>query len=375
MDAADIRRFRANWQDEVDNAFHYRAMAAHESNPRLAQIYERLAGMEDAHAAFWEERLRQAGQPVGQRRPSWRSRLLGRMARWWGARAILPTIAAAETADRNRYGVQAESRGTGMMAEERSHAHVLERILAGSPDGISGAAISRLEGRHRASAGNALRAAVLGANDGLCSNLSLLMGITGTGATHHTLVLAGLAGLLAGACSMALGEWMSVRSASELAEREIAVERDELEQRPQEEIDELRLIYEAKGLEEGQARRLAEQLLQNRGTALDTLAREELGIDPGDLKGSPLQAAGWSFLLFASGAIVPLLPYLLAHERLALPLSLAVSAAGLFAIGGAITLFTGRSVLRTGIRQVLLGGLAAGITYGAGHLVAWGMRP
>jgi VIT1/CCC1 family predicted Fe2+/Mn2+ transporter len=234
--------------------------------------------------------------------------------------------------------------------------------------GLSGPELAMLEGRHRGG-GNTLRAAVLGANDGLVSNLSLVMGVAGAAAAETTLLLTGLAGLVAGACSMAMGEWLSVTSSRELNQKQIATEAEELREAPEEEKEELVLIYQAKGLEEDQARALAERLLSNTQTALDTLAREELGIDPEELGGSAWQAGAWSFLLFSAGAIVPVAPFFVLTGAWAFATSLAASAVALMAIGVGTSLFTGRSALFSALRQLAIGGAAAGITFGVGRLV------
>ncbi|HEX9523317.1 MAG TPA: VIT1/CCC1 transporter family protein, partial [Reyranella sp.] len=225
-----------------------------------------------------------------------------------------------------------------------------------------------LEGRHRGG-GNTLRAAVLGANDGLVSNLSLVMGVAGAAVAENTIVLTGLAGLVAGACSMAMGEWLSVTSSRELYQSQIATEAEELRDVPEEEKEELVLIYQAKGIEESQARTLADRLLSEQGTALDTLAREELGIDPKELGGSAWQAAAWSFFLFAAGAIVPLGPFLLVSGGAALMASLAASGLALALIGAGTSLFTGRGAVFSALRQLAIGLAAAGVTYGAGAIV------
>jgi VIT1/CCC1 family predicted Fe2+/Mn2+ transporter len=253
-----------------------------------------------------------------------------------------------------------------MPAQERSHARVLQAMLQ-RREGMAGAELARVEGRHRSTSGNALRAAVLGANDGLCSNLALVMGVAGASANRSAIAITGVAGLIAGACSMALGEWISVTSSRELAQRELRVERDELAAAPEQEREELQLIYEAKGVPSEEAKQLSRHLLRDQGAALDVLAREELGIDPGDLGGSARTAALASFLLFAFGAMFPVLPYLVASGTAALVASLALSGLVLFGIGAAITLFTGRPVWRSGGRQVLLGLAAAGLTFGVGR--------
>ena len=368
-DRADVERYRENWQDEVDSAAEYRTMASREPDPKIAKVYSNLAKMEEAHVGFWEERLRAAGEKVGARRPSWRSRALIWIAKRLGADAVLSTIAAKEAADRNVYVKQPETGGTRMSAQEQWHTRVLGQLIRTQPRGVSGNFLGRLEGRHRAVGGNALRAAVLGANDGLCSNLSLVMGVAGASIERHGILVTGVAGLIAGACSMALGEWVSVTSARELAEREIRIESSELEEDPKGEGEELQLIYEAKGLGASEAKRVVDQLLSDKTATLDALAREELGIDPNDLGGSAYEAALASFMLFALGAVVPIVPFLFIGSDVAVIASVVLSALALFAIGAAITIFTGVTVWRSGGRQLALGLGAAGVTFAIGRLI------
>src|ERR1700688_3915587 len=361
--ADDVGRYRENWQDEVDSAAEYRVMASNEPDPKIAKVYSNLAKMEEAHIGFWEERLRAAGEQVGERRPSWRSRAIMWIAKRLGADAVLSTIAAKEAADRNVYVKQPETSGTRMSSQEQWHTRVLGQLLRTQPQGLSGSFLGRLEGRHRAVGGNALRAAVLGANDGLCSKISLVMGVAGAAINRHGILVTGVAGLIAGACSMALGEWVSVTSARELAEREIRIESSELEEDPKGEGEELQLIYESKGLSSDEAKRVVDQMLPDKTATLDALAREELGIDPTELGGSAWEAALASFMLFALGAIVPILPFLATAGRVAVVASVRLSGLALVAIGAAITIFTGVPVLRSGSRQLALGLLAAGVTF------------
>jgi vacuolar iron transporter family protein len=365
---SDVERYRENLQAEVDSAAQYHALAAAEPRTTVADVYRKLAAAEERHAAFWEARLEKAGSPRRERRPSWRARTLMWIARRIGPSFVLPTIASHEYAERNTYLVHPETRGTNMTEEERMHARVLQGLVA-KDKGVEGATLGQLEGRHRTVGGNALRAAVLGANDGLCSNLSLIMGVAGATVDHRTILMTGLAGLLAGACSMALGEWVSVKSARELAEREIRIEKSELEEAPEEEREELQLIYEAKGLSKDEAIELSTKIIKNPATALDALTREELGINPEELGGSPHVAALTSFLLFAAGAIVPLAPYFFLVNRAATIASIAAGALGLFGIGAAITLFTGRSVWASGGRQLALGMAAAAVTFAIGKAI------
>jgi VIT1/CCC1 family predicted Fe2+/Mn2+ transporter len=225
-----------------------------------------------------------------------------------------------------------------------------------------------LEGWHRTSYGGSLRAAVFGANDGLVSNFSLVMGIVGANADPQFVLLAGIAGLLAGASSMAAGEYVSVQSQRELYEQQIAIEREELEMSPEEEHEELSLIYQAKGIPSGQAEQLARRILANKETAIDTLAREELGLDPSTL-GSPWTAAASSFIAFAAGAAIPVIPYLLLSGNTAFITSAVVCGTALFVVGGLISVFTGRSLLFSGLRMLGIGALAAAVTYLIGRLL------
>jgi vacuolar iron transporter family protein len=276
VDDASLR-YRRNLQDEIDTASLYAVMAEREENAQLSTLYRRLEATERRHAEFWAKRLEAPGQPA-RLLSSGRARILAWLARRFGPSLVLPSLAATEWKGQADYDEQMETDGTGMRGDERSHARLL-RELSGQ-GGLEGGALARLEGRHRTVGGNALRAAVLGANDGLVSNLSLVMGVAGASLSSLSILVTGIAGLLAGSGSMAMGEWISVRSARELFERHIGEEREELEKVPDEEREELALIYQAKGLTSEQAARLAERLIADRGTALDTLAREELGIDP-----------------------------------------------------------------------------------------------
>lgn len=365
---ADIRRFRVNWQDEVDSVALYHTLADLEEDPKLASVYRRLAATEERHAQFWEQKLHEAGQTLPPRRPGWRTRVLGWLAKRFGVQMVLPTITTIERFGDAGYRAQPETAHTAMPGQERSHARLLVSLAKNG--GLSGEAVAQLEGRHRGGGGNALRASVLGANDGLLSNLNLVMGVAGATASNHVVIITGLAGLLAGASSMALGEWLSVQSSRELYERQIAIEAQELEEQPEEERTELALIYEAKGLPRDEARALAEKIMSNPDTALDTLAREELGIDPKELGGSPWTAGGASFFLFAIGAIVPVLPFFFLTGTAAMLLSMGVAGVALFLIGAGITLLTGRGVLFAGARQVLFGLVTAGIIFGIGRAVA-----
>lgn len=364
----DVKRYLKNLEAERNATALYARLAESEANPDLAMLYRRLAETESQHAAFWEEKLVAAGAAVPRFRPNWRTRALRTLAGRFGAGFVMPTIAGIEQQAGATYDGQPEAEAAGMPQHERSHARIF-RQLAKTSSGLEGSAVARFEGRHRAAGGNALRAGVLGANDGLVSVFCLVMGVAGAGVDSRTILLTGFAGLLSGALSMALGEWLSVQSSRELYQHQIDIERDELASAPEEEKAELALIYQAKGVPAEAAREMAERLLADEATALDTLAREELSIDPAELGGSAWVAAITSFVLFAFGAIIPVFPYIFWTGTTGIAVSAAVSALGLFVIGAAITLMTGRNALYSGMRQVLFGMAAAAVTFGVGYVI------
>ncbi|HEU5375625.1 MAG TPA: VIT1/CCC1 family protein [Ktedonobacteraceae bacterium] len=372
----DMKRAYINARTEQEGALLYQALAKAEPDPHLADLYRRLAESEQRHAAFWAERLRSAGQAVPTVAPGWRLRAIIWLAKHFGVHAVLPFLATREGDASRAYEAQPEARAANLPADERSHARLFRTVQTSTRGGIVGPLLARFEGRHRStSGGNALRAAVLGASDGLTTNLSLVMGVAGASLPGHTVLFTGLAGMLAGALSMAIGEWLSVQSARELYQRQIDIERQELATIPEEEQEELALIYQAKGLDQEAAQHIASQIIQGSGeagtdeTALDTLAREELGIDPHELGGSAWEAAITSFLLFAGGAIVPVLPFVFGSGWVAVLISLLLGMLGLFVVGIGITITTGAPLFKAGGRQVALGVLASALTFGLGWLV------
>jgi VIT1/CCC1 family predicted Fe2+/Mn2+ transporter len=361
-----ISRARRYLREERDASFLYSALASSEPNEDLAEVYRKLAAAEERHGAFWEAKLREAGEAPGKLGPSLRARVRAGTARRFGASSVAKALARTEVDAAGAYDGDEVAASAGLPTEERSHARVFS-LLASSSKGLAGAEVARFEGRHR-TGGNALRAGTLGANDGLLSVYSLVMGVAGAGVGNREILLTGIAGSLAGALSMALGEWISVQSSRELYERQVSIERAELEGHPEEETEELALIYRAKGLDPERAREIAERIVKGEG-ALDTLVREELGIDKEELGGSAWEAAFTSFLLFALGAVIPVLPYAFLQGTAGIAVSSAASALGLFGIGALTSLVTGRSPLFLGLRQVLIGLAAAACTYGVGRLI------
>lgn len=366
MDPQETARILASLQDEYNGAALYHTLAQVEKDPRIAEVYRRMAAVEERHARAWSERLQAEGVSVPPARLTWRTRTLAWMAKRFGPGLVLPSLMAFEQKDTGKYSLQAEGQ---MAADESSHARLLQAITHGTRGGMEGSALAQIEGRHRAAGGNALRAAVLGANDGLVSNLSLVMGVAGAELSGQAILITGFAGLLAGAFSMALGEWLSVQSSRELYQHQINIEKAEIASAPEEEAEELALIYQARGVPQDEARRMASKIMQDQENALETLAREELRVDPSELGGSAWEAAITSFVLFALGAIVPVIPFTFLSGIQAVIASALSSTVGLFIIGAGITLFTGRGVLFSGARQVLFGLAAAVATYTIGRLI------
>jgi VIT1/CCC1 family predicted Fe2+/Mn2+ transporter len=334
-----------SWTEEQRSAFLYRACAEAESGTVRSELFKRLAGEAEAQAAIWRAQLTARGHPApGPFVPDARTRVVARMVRWMGPRRLRGVLAAMKVRGMSVYGAP--------LAQDPGHAAPRAGVI---------------EHRHRGLGGGGnLRAAVFGVSDGLVSNASLLLGVAGANPDPHVVVLTGVAGMAAGAFAMAAGEFVSVQSQRELYEYQIGLERDELRQYPEAEAQELALIYAAKGLPPRDADRLAQRIVADPEHALDTLAREELGLNPGEL-GSPLGAAVSSFLSFAVGAFLPLVPWLAAPASLALGIGVAVSAIALFVVGAALSLFTGRNAVLSGLRMLLLGAIAGAVTYGIGH--------
>lgn len=319
------------WLEEQQSVWLYAQLVEIETNVRRRELFRGLGAATESQAALIAGDVKAAGLPLPTYRPSPRARLVVALARMLGTAAVRPMLPALKVR-----GVSAWDGAT----------HVGGR-------------------GHGSSTGGTVRAAVFGINDGLISNVSLILAVAGSQADAHTIVLTGVAGLLAGAFSMASGEYVSMASQRELFEGQIAEERDELERYPDDEAEELALIYAARGVALEDARMLAKALVRNPERALDALAREELGVNPEDL-GSPWGAAISSFFAFAVGAILPLVPFLLGVAQ-AVPVAVGISAVALFVVGATLSLYSGRSAWVGGGRMLLIGGLAGGATWLAGR--------
>ncbi len=328
-----------SWIEEKRSAWLYRIVSDAECGSPRQVLFLELAQAAEGQASLWEQELRQAGVAVPAAwRPDLRTRLVGWLVPRFGVRALCGVLAAMKVRGMSLY------RG------------------ADAPHGMPVSLEQMRAERHRTGGAGNLRAAVFGVNDGLVSNTSLILGVAGAGAAADVILLSGLAGLLAGAFSMAAGEYVSVRSQREFHEYQITLEREELDQYPQEEAAELALIYQAKGIAEVEARRMAQNLINDPDRALDTLVREELGLNPDDL-GSPWGAALSSFLAFAFGALIPVLPYLLLSGHTAFEGVMAASGISLFGVGAALSLFTGKHALLGGLRMLGIGAAAGLATW------------
>ena len=395
-DPAAVKESLAALRLERDAIHLYDGLAAREKDPARVAVMRSIADDERRHAATWERRLRDAGAdvPAGGG-PGIRVRFVLVVAGLLGTKAVADLVRTMEGNDERRYARGAPPAEAGqplhptaaMAMDERRHAEVWRQIREDS-SGDTGAAtemdaarrgrvaagvadITKAENWHRGGAGT-LRAIVFGASDGLVSNLSLVMGIAGATSDPKLILLSGIAGLLAGAFSMAAGEYISVRSQVEVLEHQIALERAELAAIPDEEFEELVAIYRSKGMPEADARRFAEHIFQDPEVALQTLVREELGLDSNGMS-SPWSAAGGSFLAFCAGAIIPVLPFLFGGGDMALAVSFVASLVGLFVLGALVSLLTGRNLFFSGFRQVGLGAAAAIVTFTVGRIIGVGV--
>lgn len=333
-----------SWHEEKQSAFLYRVLSQRETGKELKTLFAKLADAADAQARYWERLSAEKGVEIPARfEPSMRARIVAHMIRRLGPRRMLPVLAAMKV------------RGLSVYTQ-------------GIPGGHGAPVAGQTEFRHRRMSGSGgFRAAVFGINDGLVSNASLILGVSGAALDNQVILLTGIAGLLAGAASMAAGEYVSMQSQREMFEYQIGLEAQELKTYPEEEAEELALIYEARGIAPADAKHMADTLISDPDRALDTLAREELGLNPQDL-GSGWMAASASFIAFAVGAAIPLLPFLWRHGAHNLEWTIALTLCALFGTGATASLFTGKSTWFSGVRMAAIGVFAAGATFLIGRL-------
>ena len=363
----------ANLRLERDAVLLYEALAAIEIDPQRAGAFNRIATNERRHAEVWASKLREAGVevPPAPSRPRPRVRIIVLLARIFGTKAVSDLVTALEGDEEEIYGGQtATPEIEAIAADEREHAEIWRKLK--DPNYHPDRDIADRERWHRSGRSGTLRAVIFGVSDGLVSNLALVMGVAGasgpTATSGHFILLAGIAGLLAGAFSMAAGEYISMQSQRELFERQIELERAEMAAMPEEEEAEMASIYRAKGFNADEAKAIAHRLFEDPERALDQLIREELGLDPDEL-GSPFGAAFGSFVAFALGAFVPVVPYLVGSGVGSFVAAIGLSLVALFAVGGGVSLLTGRGVLFSGARQVAIGAAAAIVTFVVGTVI------
>lgn len=340
-----VRSIRRSWESERQAVYLYGILAQLEPHENRRQLFLGLADEAEVQARVWKRRLEDAQVSVAEEyQPTIRVRMVAALTRLLGIRRVLPILSAMKVRGLSVYRVMPGGHAMPPSPREESH-------------------------RHRfVETGGTLRAAVFGVNDGLVSNTSLILGVAGAMDNPQIVLLSGVAGLLAGACSMAAGEYVSMRSQREVFEYQIGLEKEELKLYPEEEAEELAQIYHARGIPLEEARKMGRALIADPEHALDTLAREELGLNPDDL-GSPWGAALFSFLAFSAGGFIPLFPFVLGGGPYALRLTVLCGGLGLFAVGAALSLFTGRGALWSGFRMVFIGAVAGLTTYSIGSFL------
>lgn len=322
-----------NWWEEKRAAYLYGIMAAYEANAIHKKLFLNLQTAAEDQAAVWQQKLLKENQTTpASFTPDLRTRIVIWLIKHIGTQSLHHMLAAMKI--------------RGMSVFTQYHTEHKHTSLN--------------------SASN-LRAAIFGINDGLISNMSLILGLVGAHTDQHFIVVASLAGLLAGACSMGAGEYISVRSQREVFEHQIAIEKQELAEYPEEEAEELSLIYQARGMPEATANELAKIMISHPQTGLDTLAREELGLNPEELV-SPIGAMLSSFISFAAGAAIPVLPFLLTDQTNTAWISISLTASTLFGIGAILSLFTNRNPWWSGLRMLGIGCLAGAATFLIGAL-------
>jgi predicted membrane protein (TIGR00267 family) len=364
----DLDAFEHHWQDEADAAFLYRLLSAAEPETEKKDLYRRLADVEERHVEIWGRLLRDYGREPGRFRPSARTRLLAGLGKIFGPGFLLPMLLAEEGREVKGYldmhrrtlrGAPGAAESLTLARESAEHAETLNRI-----SGKTG------EPWHRTASGGFLRNVVYGFNDGLTANFGLVAGVIGAAAetAHHTVILAGVAGLIADALSMGSSGYLAAKSEQEVYANEIAMERDEIALMPEVERDELAIIYETKGMARDAAFALATEVMADPGRMLEEQVQEELGIS--DPHMSPLREAWITGAATAVGAFIPVFPFLFWSGTTAVVVAFVVAMASHWIVGAARSVFTGRSVFRSGLDMFVVGLGVAVVGYFVGEWIA-----
>jgi vacuolar iron transporter family protein len=365
----DLHSFVHHWQDEADAAYLYRLLAGVEQDAAKSDIYRRLAEVEDRHVDVWGGLLAQHGHPVPAHRPTARTRLLAVLGRWFGPGFLLPMLLAEEGREVKAYLDMHRTTARGVAGREE--ALVLAKESAEHAMTLNGVAGRTGEPWHKTGAGGFLRNVVYGFNDGLTANFGLVAGVLGAstvaGDQYHHVIVAGVAGLIADALSMGSSGYLAAQSEREVYAHEIAMERDEIALMPEIERDELALIYEAKGMDRDSAFRIATQVMADPEKMLAEQVQEELGISESDT--SPLREAWITGLATAIGALIPVMPFFFFDGRTAVIVSFVISMFSHWVVGAARSVFTGRSVFRSGIDMFVVGLGVAVVGYFVGDWI------
>lgn len=363
----DVHTFEHHWQDEADAAYLYRLLAEAEKDPHKKDIYSRLAGVEDRHVVIWADLMRQHGNPPKQYKPSGRTRLLATLGSWFGPGFLLPMLLQEEGREVKAYLDMYRATPAGTAGgKEALH---LAKESAEHATTLAGIAGKGGEPWHRTESGGFLRNIVYGFNDGLTANFGLVAGVVGAAATnqHQMIIVAGVAGALADALSMGSSGYLAAKSEQEVYDYEISMERDEVALMPEIERDELALIYEAKGMDREIAHQIATSIMADPEKMLAEQVQEELKI--GEKAMSPFREGWVTGSATAVGAVIPVFPFLVWTGRTAIIVSFAVSMLSHFLVGAARSVFTGRSVFRSGIDMFVVGLGVAVVGYYAGDWI------
>ncbi|MFH1140501.1 MAG: VIT1/CCC1 transporter family protein [Chloroflexota bacterium] len=359
--ASPEARFKTYLRNELEAAAVYNVLAAKEKDRGRAELFKGLAMVELRHARHWATKL---GLEPADLKPklTFRARLVALLAKRLGTKAALPLVLKGEFAEIRAYAKEPEA---GVLTvDERRHAQIVGGL---TPNG-GGVDVIQSEGRLRVANASNVRAAVLGFSDGLVALFALITGVAGGTSDSQIILLAGVAGLLAGGFSMAAGEYLSVRAQCDVYEREVEIETAEIEESPEQEKEELVFLFQAKGFSLEEAQVASERVLANPEIALNTMAREELGLDPAQM-GNPWAVAISSLVAFTLGALIPLSPYFFTTGNLALGISVTGSAVGAPIVGATLSSLSNKNVVWGGIRMLLICAASAGVTYIIGRLM------
>ena len=365
MDKATLHTWLEHWQDEYDAAYLYLVLAGQEPDPHKQDIYSKLAAVEERHTQMWEKLLAEHGHSVGGARPSLNARLRAWFGRRFGPRYLLPLLLREEGMEVKGY---MDLHKRSQLDDARQVSLELARESAMHAETLAHLAGVGSEPWHKAASGGFLRDVVYGFNDGLTANFGLVAGVIGGGVAPHIVLVSGIAGMIADALSMGSSGYLAAKSEAEVYAHEIAMEKEEIRIMPEVEQDELALVYQAKGIEAGIARRMAEDVMRDPQRALDEQVREELKI--GEAHATPFREGWITGAATAVGALIPVAPFLLLSGRSAAWTAFTIAMLSHFAVGGARSFFTGRGVIRSGIDMFVVGLGVAGVGYLVGDLAA-----